>query len=80
MPGKGKASSADFGLLAILATPELGVVLLIVAVILVAILLGFFAAVYLTLQAYHLMTAAVFHSDVGQPRECSTRCGLWDPW
>lgn len=46
--------------MALLLTPGIGTILLILGVILLAVLLGLFAVVYLTLQAYHLMTAVTF--------------------
>lgn len=45
------------GILALLLNP---LILLIAGVVLIAVFLGLFAVVYITLQAYHLMTAVIF--------------------
>jgi hypothetical protein len=47
-------------LLWILGAPGIGIILLVVGIVLIAVLLGFLVVIYLTLQAYHLMTAVIF--------------------
>jgi len=48
------------GLLGLLMLPAAGKIILVLGIILLAIMLGLFASVYLTLQAYHMLTAVMF--------------------
>lgn len=48
------------GLLGLLMLPAAGTIILVIGIVLLAIMLGLFVSVYLTLQAYHMLTAVMF--------------------